>query len=56
MDLRDDVIEGGAPAKGIVAVGAPIPPAQEYLITGRAASDQAGFFNVVLIHRGPRGG
>ncbi len=50
VDLRDNVIEGGATAKGIVAVGASIPPAEVDLITGGAPCDQARLINVVLIH------
>ena len=56
MDLRNDVIEGGTAAEGIVAIGAPISPAEVDLITSRAACDQPGFVNVVLIHTGLRGG
>ncbi len=56
VDLRNDVIEGGTAAEGIVAIGAPISPAEVDLITSRAACDQPGFVNVVLIHTGLRGG
>lgn len=50
VDLGDDVIEGWAAAEGIVAVGAPVPPAEVDLITGGAPCDQARLINVVLIH------
>ncbi len=56
VDLRNDVIEGGATAEGIVAIGAPISPAEVDLITRRSTGDQPGFVNVVLIHTGLRGG
>ena len=56
VDLRNDVIEGWAAAERLVAIGTAMVPFQVDLITSRAACDQAGFFNVVLIHTGLRGG
>jgi len=50
VDLRDDVIEGGAATKRIAAVGTFMVPREVDLITGGAPGDQARLINVVLIH------
>ena len=50
VDLRDDVIEGGAAAKWIAAVGTFMVPREVDLISSRAPGDQARLINVVLFH------
>ena len=50
VDLRQHMVEGGAAAKRIAAVGTFIIPSQMDLITGGAPGDQARLVNVVLFH------
>ena len=44
------MIERRAATKWITAIRTLVVPGQQDLITGRPPGDQAGFFNVVLIH------
>ena len=50
VDLRHHMIEGGAAAEGIAAVGTFMVPREVDLITSRSPGDQARLINVVLFH------
>ena len=51
VHLGHHMVEGGAAAERIAAVGTLIVPGQVDLIAGRSAGDQAGAVNVCFVHR-----